>query len=48
MGLTGQRGLEARVVRGKEVGGRTRVLDQGNSRCQDPEAEAGGETCLRY
>ena len=32
--------------RGKEVGGRTYVLDQGNSRYQDPETD-GRETSLR-
>ena len=46
MGLTRQSGLEAGVGRGKEAGGRTCVLDQGNSRYQDPETE-GRETSLR-
>ena len=46
MGLTGQSGLEAGVGRGKEVGGRTYVPDQGNSRYRDPETE-GRETSLR-
>ena len=32
--------------RGKEVGGRTNVPDQGNSRYQDPETE-GREASLR-
>ena len=42
MGLPGQSGLEAGVDRGKGWGGRMYVPSQGNSSCQDTEAEKEG------